>query len=90
MRRGRIAPSSGIRESNYYLLWPFDGVPVETGPGSPAWITVTEQGIRQSFDMTRVMFSRGNISEKIRFGKLVQKGDIVLDVSLFYLVIDCL
>lgn len=30
--------------------------------------------------MTRVMFSRGNITEKIRFGKLVQKGDIVLDV----------
>ena len=41
---------------------------------------MTEQGIRQSFDMTRVMFSRGNITEKIRFGKLVQKGDIVLDL----------
>ena len=41
---------------------------------------MTEQGIRQSFDMTRVMFSRGNITEKIRFGKLVQRGDIVLDL----------
>ena len=102
-RRGEIAPSSGIRESNYRLLWPFCGVPENTGtclelsvaleslnnlsnmfvykgPGSPAWITVTEQGIRQSFDMTRVMFSRGNITEKIRFGKLVQRGDIVLDL----------
>jgi tRNA G37 N-methylase Trm5 len=26
------------------------------------------------------MFSRGNITEKIRFGKLVQKGEIVLDL----------
>jgi tRNA G37 N-methylase Trm5 len=26
------------------------------------------------------MFSRGNITEKIRFGKLVQKGDVVLDM----------
>jgi hypothetical protein len=50
------------------------------GPGSPGWITITEQGIRQSFDLTRVMFCRGNISEKIRFGKLVQRGEIVLDL----------
>jgi len=47
---------------------------------SPGWITVTEQGIRQSFDLTQVMFSRGNISEKIRFGKVVQKGEVVLDL----------
>jgi tRNA G37 N-methylase Trm5 len=30
--------------------------------------------------MTLVMFSRGNISEKIRFGKLVKEGDFVLDM----------
>ena len=30
--------------------------------------------------MTRVMFSRGNVSEKIRFGKLVQPSDHVLDM----------
>lgn len=50
------------------------------GPGSPGWITITEQGISQSFDMTRVMFSRGNITEKIRFGKLVKEGETVLDM----------
>ena len=45
------------------------------------WITVTEQGIRQSFDMTKVMFSRGNISEKIRYGtQLVQTDDVILDM----------
>ena len=31
VRRGEIAPSSGIRESNYRLLWPFEGVPENTG-----------------------------------------------------------
>lgn len=30
--------------------------------------------------MTRIMFSRGNITEKIRFGKLVQEGETVLDL----------
>lgn len=30
--------------------------------------------------MTRVMFSRGNITEKIRFGKLVQENEIILDM----------
>ena len=58
------------RPDNSYLL----------GPDSPSWITVTEQGIRQSFDLTRVMFCRGNITEKIRFGKLVQRGEIILDL----------
>lgn len=79
-RRGDIDPNSPIRESGHELLWPFSGKPTTTGPGSPAWITVTEQGIRQSLDMTRVMFSRGNITEKIRVGKLVRQGEVVLDL----------
>jgi len=53
---------------------------LQIGPGSRGWITITEQGIKQSFDLTKVMFSRGNISEKIRFGKLVQPGELVLDM----------
>ena len=45
------------------------------------FITVTEQGIAQSFDITRVMFSRGNITEKIRFGaQLVKEGEVILDM----------
>lgn len=31
VRRGEIAPSSGMRESSYRLLWPFEGVPEESG-----------------------------------------------------------
>lgn len=56
-------------------------VPKMTGPNSPGWITVTEHGIHQSYDMSRVMFSRGNVTEKARFGKLcVQPNENVLDM----------
>lgn len=75
VRKGPIDPNSPIRESGYRLLWVHSSI-----QRNPSWITVTEQGIRQSFDLTRVMFSRGNITEKIRFGKLVQPGEIVLDL----------
>lgn len=80
VRRGGIDPNSKVRQSGHRLLWPVEGIPEETGPCSSGWITVTEQGIRQSLDMMRVMFSRGNISEKIRFGKLVQEGEVIVDL----------
>mmetsp|Transcript_12408 Transcript_12408/g.34419 ORF Transcript_12408/g.34419 Transcript_12408/m.34419 type:complete len:499 (-) Transcript_12408:2257-3753(-) len=79
VRKGEVRPESGVRESNFKILWTNQGV-AQSGPGGPGWITVTEQGIQQSFDLTRVMFSRGNITEKVRFGKLVQKDEVVLDL----------
>ena len=54
-------------------------IPTDTGPSSPGWISVTEHSIHQSFDLTRVMFSRGNVTEKKRFASLVQP-EIVLDM----------
>jgi hypothetical protein len=79
-RRGDIDPSSPIRESGHELLWPISEKLDSTGPGSPAWITITEQGISQSLDFTRVMFSRGNVTEKIRFASVVREGDVILDL----------
>mmetsp|Transcript_24876 Transcript_24876/g.53663 ORF Transcript_24876/g.53663 Transcript_24876/m.53663 type:complete len:640 (+) Transcript_24876:194-2113(+) len=56
-------------------------LPTQTGTNSPGWITVTEHKIHQSFDFTRVMFSRGNVTEKKRFGmSCVQPGENVLDM----------
>ena len=56
-------------------------VPTSTGIASPGWITVTEHGIRQSYDLTRVMFSRGNVTEKKRFGtSCVRADESVLDM----------
>jgi Met-10+ like-protein len=91
--RGEVDPNSPTRQSGYSLLWAdassfqcTSDATAATGQAaslsSPStWITVTEQGIRQSFDFTRVMFSRGNITEKIRFGQqLVQPNEVVLDM----------
>ena len=81
VRRGEVDPNSPVRKSGFFMLWTSQSrYSAGTGPGSSTWITVTEQGIRQSFDLTRIMFSRGNVSEKIRFGKLVKAGEMVLDM----------
>ena len=92
VRRGDVDPDSGIRESGHRILWPIPDdesitvcnqghLPVQTGVNSPGWITVTEHKIAQSFDITRVMFSRGNVTEKKRFGmSLVKPGESVLDM----------
>jgi hypothetical protein len=37
VRRGEIASSSGIRQSKYRLLWPFDGIPETTGTHTLYW-----------------------------------------------------
>ena len=39
-----------------------------------------ENGISYSFDFTKSMFSRGNISEKIRFSKFDVQGQVVVDL----------
>lgn len=79
VRRGEVDPNSPVRKSGFCILWASNSS-AESGPGSSSWITVTEQGVRQSFCLTHVMFSRGNISEKIRFGKLVRADEQVLDL----------
>ncbi len=63
-----------------YMILKLSTCVCNAGSKSRGWITITEQGIRQSFDLTKVMFSRGNISEKIRFGNTVQENDLVLDM----------
>ena len=39
-----------------------------------------ENGISYSFDFTKSMFSRGNISEKIRFSKLDVEDQVIVDL----------
>jgi len=94
VRRGEISPSSKVRQSGHKILWISPKFNENASKkkkcvdnnedriaSSPGWIAITEQGIKQSFDLTKVMFSRGNITEKIRFGTtLVQKGDVILDM----------
>ncbi|CAN0269712.1 unnamed protein product, partial [Phaeothamnion confervicola] len=50
------------------------------GVASPGWVIVRQNGITQAFDITRVMFSQGNISEKLRMAVLPCEGEIVVDL----------
>ncbi len=41
---------------------------------------VVEHGVRWRFDAARVMFAAGNRSERLRAGRLVQRGEVVADL----------
>ena len=44
------------------------------------WVRVLENGVKFSWDMTKCMYSKGNVSEKLRFAKLIKDNEIVLDL----------
>ncbi|XP_076818440.1 tRNA wybutosine-synthesizing protein 2 homolog isoform X1 [Clavelina lepadiformis] len=48
--------------------------------GKETWVTHIDNKIRYSFDVTKCMFSSGNITEKIRMSKLKCKDEIVVDM----------
>lgn len=39
-----------------------------------------EHGIKYRFDIRKVMFAKGNLSERVRYPKLIKDGEIVLDM----------
>ncbi|MCI4357442.1 MAG: class I SAM-dependent methyltransferase family protein [Thermoplasmata archaeon] len=53
---------------------------VEPIAGGGGETTVQEHGIRYRFDATRVLFARGNRTERHRFGRLVREGETVVDL----------
>ena len=49
--------------------------------GDPATeLILTENGIRYKFDFTRIMFAKGNISERALLPKKVQAGELIIDM----------
>lgn len=44
------------------------------------WVIHTDNGIRYSFDVTKSMFCKGNIKEKIRLSKIDCTNEIVVDL----------
>ena len=44
------------------------------------WVEVRQHGIRYTFDITRVMFSAGNTTERRRMGRLDTEGETVVDM----------
>lgn len=46
----------------------------------PGWVEVRENGIIYGWDLTRVMFSSGNVTEKARMGKIGCQGEVIVDL----------
>jgi tRNA G37 N-methylase Trm5 len=78
-RKARV-DSGPRRDSHVTLLLPPLGRPDGTGPGSPGWTEVVENGISFGFDITRVMFCSGNCTERIRMGKETVAGETIVDL----------
>lgn len=66
-RRSEIA-NTRTRDSKVELLF-----------GDSPWVHIKENGITYALDITKVMFSTGNDTEKARVGRLFAEGEIVAD-----------
>lgn len=48
--------------------------------GKNGWVEHIDNGIKYVFDVTKVMFSSGNITEKLRVAKFDCRGETILDL----------
>ncbi|NXN09362.1 TYW2 protein, partial [Indicator maculatus] len=67
-KRGRVLPD-GMRSPSVTLLLGQDG-----------WVEHVDNGIRYTFDVTKCMFSAGNITEKLRVASLPCSGEVLVDL----------
>uniref|UniRef100_A0A8C5TZ06 tRNA wybutosine-synthesizing protein 2 homolog n=1 Tax=Malurus cyaneus samueli TaxID=2593467 RepID=A0A8C5TZ06_9PASS len=67
-RRGRVM-AGGLRSPSVTLLLGQDG-----------WVEHVDNGIRYTFDVTKCMFSPGNITEKLRVASLPCSGEVLVDL----------
>ncbi|NXH87576.1 TYW2 protein, partial [Edolisoma coerulescens] len=66
--QGRVMPD-GMRTPSVTLLLGQDG-----------WVEHVDNGIRYTFDVTKCMFSPGNITEKLRVASLPCSGEVLVDL----------
>ena len=69
LARKSTITSDGFRTPRVCLLY-----------GDNGWVTHVDNGIKYTFDVTKCMFSSGNITEKIRVGNFDCKGQTVVDL----------
>ncbi|GIY95922.1 tRNA wybutosine-synthesizing protein 2 homolog [Caerostris extrusa] len=53
---------------------------VEMLKGSDSWVLHIDNKIKYTYDITKCMFSAGNISEKLRIAQLSCKGETIVDL----------
>ena len=66
-----------MRESRVVILYPTD---CQNGSNSAAWVTVVENSISFSFDITKVMFCSGNVTERMRMARQSAVGEVIVDL----------
>ncbi|XP_078695660.1 tRNA wybutosine-synthesizing protein 2 homolog [Branchiostoma floridae x Branchiostoma belcheri] len=59
---------------------PYRSPRVELLQGNHGWVEHTDNGIRYTYDVTRCMFSPGNITEKLRVARMDCEGETVVDL----------
>jgi len=74
MKVKRVAVQDSIRSNDFRSPY------VSLKYGTDTWVTHIDNKIKYSFDVTKCMFSSGNITEKIRMGKLKCKDETVVDM----------
>ncbi|XP_052797605.1 tRNA wybutosine-synthesizing protein 2 homolog isoform X1 [Mya arenaria] len=67
-RKSRVL-KDGFRRPSVTLLY-----------GDNGWVKQVDNGIRYSYDITRCMFSAGNITEKLRVASFDCRGETVVDL----------
>ncbi len=69
-RVGRVGEISGeMRESSAEMLL-----------GDDDWVMRRESGVEYGYNLTRCMFSAGNINERRRMGEAARAGEVVVDL----------
>ena len=84
-RKAEIDPASVLRESQVALLWVSEAAAAAVQAAKRAqkgvgWVDVRENGLTYSFDLTKVMFSSGNVTEKRRMAAQRCAGETVVDL----------
>ncbi|XP_030065547.1 tRNA wybutosine-synthesizing protein 2 homolog [Microcaecilia unicolor] len=67
-KQGRVS-ADGLRSPTVTLLL-----------GNSSWVEHVDNGIRYTFDVTKCMFSSGNIREKLRVAGLFCRDEVVVDL----------
>ena len=66
-----------MRESRVTILYPLDSY---TDSSAGAWVTVVENSISFSFDISKVMFCSGNVTERMRMARQIAVEEVVVDL----------
>ncbi|KAG1700315.1 hypothetical protein DVH05_012116 [Phytophthora capsici] len=73
--------SSEKRQSHVELLYVNDkALTSQRSKQSPGWVEIRENGIIYGWDLTRVMFSSGNVTEKARMANIGCRGETIVDL----------